>query len=271
MSVVEDANRLVNLVKDDEIVLNKHVDRLSWGVVKFISPENVIEKKTLFDLNQFLYHDVNKQLVDMCHNIVININNEFNNKVEACISKLKNSKSGSDHELADLLKETISNLFLNEEVQNAKILRQYRLDQSELQDRFETYKLENRQSLENEFSQQVTKQTCVRGLKLSGAFETLGEARERAKHVNKIEPHINAYAVPLNVWIPWDPNPDAIQDQEYMLDELNDMMGKYKESAEAKNEMFEKRKKAMIDKAKQENNATLKERLKHRKLESAQN
>lgn len=252
-------------MKDDDVVLNKHVDSLKWGVIKFISPEDAIQKKSLFDLNQFLYHDVNKQLVDTCSNVVMNINNEFSSKIEAQIAKLKSSKSKDDKLLAEILQETVKDLTLNEEVQNVKVLRQYRMDQSELHDRFETYKLENRQTLEKEFAQQITKQTCVRGFKVSGAYETLGEARVRAKHVNQdIEPHINAYAVPLNVWIPWDPNPDAIQDQEYKLDELNDMMGKYKESAEAKNEMFEQRKKMMIDKAKESNNETLKEKLKQK-------
>ena len=43
-----------------------------------------------------------------------------------------------------------------------------------------------------------------------------------------------------------------------MLDELNDMMGKYKESNESRNQMFEQRKQNMIDKAKEMNNETLK-------------
>ena len=265
MSVVENPQRLIHLVKDDDAVLNRHVDRLKWGVVKFISPEDIIQKKALFDLNRFLFHNVNQQLIDISNNVVIDINNQFNNKMEDRISKLKSSKSKEDKILADMLQEIKSEISLNEEVQSAKVLRQYRIDAGDLSDRFETYKLDNHQTLEKEFSQEVTPQTCIRGFKISGAYETLGEARDRAKHVNRdIEPHINAYAVPLNVWIPWDPNPDAVQDQEYMLDELNDMMGKYKECSEAKNEIFEQRKKMMVDKAKENNNTNLREQLRQR-------
>jgi hypothetical protein len=264
MSVVKNS-KLVNLVPDDDDSLNKHVDKLKWCVVKFVSPEDNIQKKQLFDLNRFLYHDVNQQLVDMSTNIVMNVNNEFDSSVEAKVKQLKSSKDPNDQRLAESLLEIKKELKIDEEYQSTKILRQYRIDQQEMIDRFETYKLENRQALEKDFAKEVTPQTCVRGFKVSGAYETLEEARSRAKHVNQdIEPHINAYAVPLRVWIPWDPNPDAAQDQEFMLDELNDLMGKYKEGVEAKNEIFEKRKRAMIDKAKEDNNALLKERLRQR-------
>ena len=43
----------------------------------------------------------------------------------------------------------------------------------------------------------------------------------------------------LELWVPWDPNPDVAQDQEYMLDELNNLMGQYKENVESVKEVFD--------------------------------
>ena len=264
MSIVENS-KLVHLVKDDDVVLNKFVDKLKWGVVKFISPEDNIQKKQLFDLNRFLYHNVNQQLVDMSNNIVTTVNNNFHSKIEQKINKLKSSKNKEDNEMVQMLNEIMSELSLDQEVESNKILRQYRLDQQDLTDRFINYQTDNRQALEKEFAKEVNSKTCIRGFKVSGAYENLSEAQERAKHVNNnIEPHINAYVVPLNVWVPWDPNPDAIQEQEFMLDELNDMMGKYKENVANRNEFFEKRKRMMIDQANLDNNKKLKEQLKQR-------
>jgi hypothetical protein len=38
-------------------------------------------------------------------------------------------------------------------------------------------------------------------------------------------------------WLPWDPSPSAIPDQEYAEDQLNTLMKKYKENEEAR-ELF---------------------------------
>jgi len=261
MSVVNNP-KYVNLVKDDECVIDRHVNQLNWGVIKFISPEDMIQKKAIFDLNRFLFHNVNQQLVDICTNICMNLTNEFNNNLNQQIERLEKDITPNSKATVEALNEVKQSMQMDPEFHSARVLRQYRLDQDELNSRFETYKLENRRELEQEFGQQVNQRTSLRGFKLSGAFETLEEARKRAKHVNQdIEPNINAYAVPLNVWVPWDPNPDAIQDQEYQLEELNDLIGKYNDNTQKKNEFFEKRKREMIDKTRAQNNEELKKQI----------
>ncbi len=261
MSIIENP-KYSSLVKDDEVVLNKHVDQLRWGVVKFISPENMIEKRMLFDLNRFLFHNVNQQLVDMSNNIVMNLNNSLNLRLEAKIAELRKSDDKSNHLLADTLSATCQDLKMDEDVEATRILRQYSFDNEALKEQFIQYQLEHRDTLEREFAAKVTPCTSIRGFKMSGAYPSLEEARTRAQHVNQnIEPHINAYVVPLNVWVPWDPNPDGVQDQEYMLDDLNDLMSKYRDNAEAKNKIFEKRKRDLIDKAQQSNNNLLREQV----------
>jgi len=265
MSVVENPQKYVHLIPDTEEVLNRHVDRLKWCVIKFFCPEDVIQKRNIFELNRFLYHDVNKQLIDMATNVVMNINNSFSNSLNKVIDRLEASKKKEEQLAAGILSEIRGELKLDEEYHSTNVLRQYRLDGQELTDRFETYKLENKVTLEKDFGLEVTTRTSIRAFKVSGAHETLAESRSRAEYVNKnIEPHINSYVAPMNVWVPLDPNPDAVQDQEYMLDELNDLMGKYKENVEKKNEFFEKRKNEMINKARENNNAVLKEQLKLR-------
>jgi len=258
MSIVNNP-KLVNLIPDDDHVLNHHVGTLKWAVVKFISPENNIQKKYLYDLNRFLYNDVNKQLVDMSNCIVSNINNDFSTRLQRKIDSLQHE---NQKELVDCLTEIKKELKLDDEFHATSVLRQYRIDQQDLKDRFDTYCLENRLALERDFAREVTPQTSIRGFKVSGASEELAEARSRAKHVNQdIEPYIHSYVVPMGRWVPWDPNPDAIQDQEYMLDELNNLMGQYKENAEAKNEVFQKRKTEMIDKIREQNNVAIKDSI----------
>ena len=49
----------------------------------------------------------------------------------------------------------------------------------------------------------------------------------------------------MGKWIPWDPNPNDIADQEYAEDQLNTLMKKYKENEEAREQFHtEQRKKS---------------------------
>ena len=261
MSVINDS-KLQNLVPDDDVIINKHVDKQKWAVISFISPNDLIKKKFVFDSARFLYHDINKQLVDMSTHLVSFINNEFSKLIDSKINELTEKK---DKILVESLKDIKNNLKLDEEYENSMVLRQYKLDENDISDRFESYCLTNHKNLEQEFSKNNNNQTSLRGVKIRGSFETLEEARNRANYVrNNIEQHIHAYVIPVGVWVPWDPNPDVAQDQEYMLDELNNLMGQYKENVESVKEVFDRRKTELIDKTNEENNKRIKENIVNR-------
>jgi len=231
----------------------------------------MIEKKQIFDLNRFIFHDVNKQLVDICNNVCLMLNNEFrctlDNKIERLEQEAKdkgkhNEDIKTSSEVVKVLKEVRDEMTIEPETYAARVLRQYSISQEELVDRFETYKVDNHRELLDEFGEEVSKRTCLRGFKLSGAFETLAEAKERAELVTKdVEPHVQAGVIPLNVWVPWDPHPDLAKESVYQLEELNDLMAKKKENEAQRKEFFEKRTRMMIDKARQENNNKLRANL----------
>ena len=268
MSIVNDA-KLSHLVRDPECKLDRHVNELNWAVVKFVSPENMIEKKQIFDLNRFLFHEVNRQLVDICNNVCLMINNEFSRNLDKKIEELEKNLGKKSAVVDSTLGETIKvckalrdEMKLEPDNYASQVIRQYGLNQEELVDRFETYKVDNHRELLEEFGESVTRQTCLRGFKVSGAFETLAEAKERAKLVTEeVEPYVQAGVVPLNVWVPWDPHPDLAKESVYQLEELNDLMSKKRENEAQRKEFFEKRTRMMIDKARQENNSKLRASL----------
>lgn len=252
--------KLTSLIPDDDCVINKSVGTLNWGVIKFIAPENIVQKKQIYDLNHFLHNSVNQKLIDISTAVCQELVAEFQKKLDQIGDKAPGEKRD------DLLDQTITQLknqmSFDADHYSTRILRDYRFDPDELNDAFESYKLSHAKELETGFGVDVTQQTCLRGLKFSGAFETLEEARARAKHVNvNIEPNINAYVVPLGQWVPLDTNPDAVQDQEYQLEKLNSMMSKYNENVRDRNEFFEKRRQSMISEARKSNNQTLKQNL----------
>src|SRR5206468_484048 len=76
-------------------------------------------------------------------------------------------------------------------------------------------------------------------------------ARAQAKEARAHEPGVHSFIFPVGKWVPWDPDADAVQDEDYMLPELNDLMGKYKRNAEQRNEYFMKRTQMMMDESEQ--------------------
>ncbi len=79
----------------------------------------------------------------------------------------------------------------------------------------------------------------MRGLKIRGSYGQKEEAEARAKKLQKMDPDHNIYVGQVGKWLPWDPSPSAIPDQEYAEEQLNNLMKKYKENEEAR-EQFHK-------------------------------
>jgi len=75
-------------------------------------------------------------------------------------------------------------------------------------------------------------QTTVRGLKVRGVYATDAEAAARAKKLQRSDPLHNILLGVVGKWLPWDPTPNAIQDQEYAEDQLNTLMQSYKKNEE---------------------------------------
>lgn len=236
-----------------------------WTVLSFISPQEMIEKRFIYDSNQFLYHDVNRQIMDTTTNIVTDINRSFHNSLEKKIAAYKTSTNETYKAAAAVLEGLKEDLTLDEDEFVNKVLRTYRIDEKELNDRFQMYKIQNSKELESEFNKLHGDATSVRGFKVRGCYETLGEARARAKYVREhVEPAISSFVAPMGYWLPWNPNADAIQDQDYMLPELNDLMEKYQRNVEQRNEFFDKNKRSQMENSKTGRNEQLRERLRQR-------
>jgi hypothetical protein len=241
-----------------------------WAVVSFASPEDRIKQRFMYEASRFLYHDVNKQIMDIANHITKMINTEFNNKMEKKIASYKSSADKNYKAAADILVHVRKEDKLDEDDMVNKVLRQYRLDPKELSDRFDTYKVTNEKELESSFTKEVTEQTSVRGLKIRGVFEELEDARARAKDAQQnLEPAFNSFAVPVGYWCPWDPNADAVQDQEYMLPGLNDLVGGYNRNMQQRNEFFEKDKQRQVDAAGRGKEENIRAQLKQRLTEKA--
>lgn len=234
---------------DSPVITECHgpVFKQNYFLISFISPEDNIRKRSIFELNKFLYHDVNKQIIDTTSNVVKNNNRDLHNLIEKKINTYKSSNDPTYKAAAEILAMSLDELQLNEDEIINKVMRQYRIDQTELVDRFENYKISNMKELESEFNKEFTEETSIRGFKVRGTFEDENAAREQAKESRSEEPYVHTFIGPVGYWTPWDPSADAVQDQDYMVSELNDLMAQKKANEEQKNIYFEKRKQMMME------------------------
>lgn len=94
------------------------------------------------------------------------------------------------------------------------------------------------QDLNAKFAEANNHMTSVRALKIRGSYETRQEAEYRAKQLHRKDPNFHVFVGQVGYWLPWDPNPDLIKDQEYLNEQLNTLMKKYMEQRSYKDEAF---------------------------------
>lgn len=246
---------------------NKSTFLQKYVLVSFVSPDDNIKKRFIYEACQFLHHDVNKQIVDTTINIARNINTEFNKVMDRKIATYKASDNPLYKEVANFLADAKKELNINEDEQVSKVMRSYLIDYDELNDRFEAYKSQNYKELEEKFVALMGDQTSIRGVKVRGVYEDYADCTARADYLRKnVEKGSHIFIFPVGYWVPWDPNADSIQNQEYMIDKLNDMVKARDDNAKQRDEVFGKR----VQDAKDQNTrrdilkTTLKDRIKEK-------
>jgi hypothetical protein len=103
---------------------------------------------------------------------------------------------------------------------------------------YETFLFKNKKRLDDEFFAKNDFRTTVQGVKVRGVYDTYNEAVHRCKTLQKIDPAFNVYVGQVGFWLPWDPEPNDIADQEYADDQLNTLMKKYKENEQKRDELY---------------------------------
>ena len=128
------------------------------------------------------------------------------------------------------------------------ICSEYGLEEDSIVDQYKDYLFNSKVKLDKEFSEQNEFRTSVRGLKVRGIYDTLQEAEMRAKRLQKSDPNFNVFVGQVGFWLPWDPEPKEIGEEQFLNDELNQLMTEYKANADKRDEVFNTRKRDLIQK-----------------------
>jgi hypothetical protein len=204
-------------------------------LLSFLSPEKVLAKKDLFFfqsfLNKYEFQLRVRSLEGYLSKTIQNINNQLDTQA---IEFDKRDLSGC----ADLCRtsrvrvDTVMDSLQNFIKENEKDMRD-----SKLKEAFEDYLFTNKTKLEEQFSEQNNFQTSMRGLKVRGVYANKAEAEARSKKLQRTDQIHNIFLGEIGKWLPWDPAPSDVTEQEYAEEQLNTLMKKYKENEEAR-EMF---------------------------------
>jgi hypothetical protein len=90
----------------------------------------------------------------------------------------------------------------------------------------------------------------VRGLKVRGVFDDFETAKKYSETLrSSVESDFHIFIGEVGKWLPWDPEPSNVAEENYAEKELNNLMKAYKEHQAKAKQLYEQRKQEMISDA----------------------
>ena len=243
-------------IKEDFLEADMPVPGQNYVCLSFISPENVLKKKDQFLFQKFVSGFSKSWKLDLFQQFMTQEAKYYNDAIEKAFTLVEDVSGGEASAPSpnkDELKMDVAKMF--ERFQAFVQEDKSRLDDKVLEEEYSVFMMKQGSDLERQFFEENEFQTSVRGLKVRGVYDTRKEAEVRAKVLQKRDRSFNVYVGQVGYWLPWDPEPSNIADQEYAERELNELMKKYKENESKKDEYYEEMKRNKLEQARKEREA----------------
>ena len=220
-------------VEEDYLDVDKPITGQNFYCVSFVSPDKILEQK-----DKFMFYHYEKAL-----------NKKISTMLDEGLVALIDKSEDGNVDVSDViaLKKNVS-----------KTCEEYDLTFEQFKDKFEDFKFSNEEKIGEVFDKANNFKTSVRGVKVRGVYDTKREADVRAAVLQRQDPLFDVFVGQMGYWCPWDPNPQKIDDIEYMNNDLNKLVKEYK-SNEAKKDMFYQEQKTQ----RQKDALSAEDRLKH--------
>lgn len=229
--------------REDFLTEDAPISGQNFCLLSFLSPENVLKNKNIAFFSAFLenfeYSRRVKTFEEFLMNTVKGVNDKLNTEADAAELKDLSGVAQTIRDARVSVDKTM-NAF-QAYLEGAKS----ELKESKLKEMYDEFLYTNRQKLEDKFYEANEFRTTVRGLKIRGTYSTKEEAVARSKKLQRLDPTHNIFVGEIGKWLPWDPEPSQVAEQEYAEEELNTLMKKYKENEEEK-DMFEREKRTKM-------------------------
>lgn len=130
--------------------------------------------------------------------------------------------------------------------------KEVKVDYDTVKNFYDDWLFTRKEKLESEFYEESEFRTTIRGLKIRGTYDTHKEANIRAQVLRRKDPNFNVFVGQVGSWLPWDPECEQVPEQEYQEEMLNELVKKYQENLDNRDNMYDQLKEEQIKKAREE-------------------
>jgi hypothetical protein len=220
------------LTEDQEIPGQKFV------LLSFLSPEKVLAKKDLFFFEKFLAdYEINwktKNLEKYLAETVLGIKKTLETEAVRLEALDLSGASVQCRESARAFRiEEVLDTYHAYVKKNQK-----ELSTTVLKEAYDDFLYRRQKELEDAFYTKNNFQTSMRGLKVRGVWGSAEEATARAKKLQRADQRHNILLGEVGKWLPWDPSPHEIAEQEYAEEQLNTLMKNYNKNEDDRDEFY---------------------------------
>lgn len=233
------ADKNSSTVVEDFLDEDTEIPGQRYVLLSFLSPEKVLEKKDVFFFQKFLKsYEVDwkiKNLERFMVDVVKHINDELDDKAR----ELEKNNLVEQAQICRKNRLRIDDVMgqYNTFVQKSR----EDLTKTKIVEAYDDFMYANKKKLEDEFYAINDFHSSIRGLKVRGVYGNIKEAELKAKKLQQKDKLHNILVGDVGKWLPWDPAPHEVGEQEYAQDQLNTLMRKYKENEDNREKFFEER------------------------------
>ena len=229
---------------NDFLTEDPEVPGQKFCLLSFLSPENVLKEKKNYFFNQFLSTfevTLKSELLEkFLASTVVTVN-------DALEAKALESEKADLSGVADVCRRSkvqIDSVLTGLQAFVKKNVAE--LSEDKIKESYDSYMYTHGQKLEDEFYKKNGFHTTVRGMKVRGVYNSHEEAVARSKKLQRMDTLHNIFVGEIGKWLPWDPEPSRVANNEYADDQLNTLMKKYKENEEAREEFYRDKKEQSV-------------------------
>jgi len=230
---------------------DKEIPGQHYVCLSFISPQKVLKDKAVFFFAEFMkdyeiqykiratetflmaqvqkLQDAASRVQDVLENLAIKKEGIVVEDVSSSLETVKSMRASITTDIASDLESYVKTNMAD-------------FKESALEEAYKTFLFKHQKRLEDQFFSANEFRTTVQGVKVRGTYDTYNEAVSRAKTLQKLDPSFNVYVGQVGFWLPWDPEPHEVGDQEYADDQLNTLMKKYNENEQKRDELYAEQK-----------------------------
>ena len=237
---------------EDFLEEDAEVPGQKFCLLSFLSPEKVLADKAVFMFGNFVKNYEFQSRTSNLEAYLMKTLNGFNAKLDMEANALDAQDLSDAAAICRKSKVRVDTAM--DDFHNFVKTNEAELQSTKIAEAYDDFIFANKAKLEDEFYAKNEFRTTVRGLKVRGVYGSQAEAVARSKKLQRQDPLHNIFVGEVGKWLPWDPEPAEVTEQEYAEEQLNTLMKKYKENEEQR-EQFQKEQRGRSKKSTQVMNA----------------